>query len=264
MSESFTLDGQTIPFTPGQSIIEAATDAGVYIPHLCHKPGYKAHGSCRLCCVKVNGRWCSACTEPATHDRHVENNTPEIQLQRRHLVQLLFVEGNHYCPFCEKSGNCELQAVAYDLDMLDAHFTHQFPRRDMDASHPEVILDRDRCIQCELCVRASAQDDHKNIFALSGHGPHTQLIINSPSGQLFDSGISASDVAIAVCPTGALLPRKQAFAIPIGERSYDHTPISQQHSSRQHNSRQHSSQQPDSQQPGSQQQSQTLSKDNPP
>lgn len=228
MADSFTLDGQSIPFTPGQSLIEAAEDAGVYIPHLCYKKNYPAQGSCRLCNVRVNGRWCSACTEPAAAGQIVENHTPEITTLRRRIVQLLFVEGNHYCPFCEKSGNCELQALAYELDMHEGHFTHQFPQRKLDASHPEVILDRDRCILCELCVRASQQKDHKHIFALSGRGAQTQLIVNSASGQLRDSGISASDEAVAVCPTGALLPRAKPYVTPIEHRRYDHCAISRQ------------------------------------
>lgn len=220
-----TIDGKSIPFTEGQSIMEAAEQAGVYIPHLCHRSGYPAHGSCRLCTVKVNGHWVSACTEPAQNKQLIENDEAELQAQRREIIQLLFAEGNHYCPFCEKSGNCQLQAVAYALDMHDAHFTHQFPKREIDASHPEVLLDRDRCIQCELCVRASHEKDGKNVFALSGRGPHTKLIINSASGKLKDSDIDPDDEAIKVCPTGALMRRTKPFAKPIGERDYDRVPI---------------------------------------
>ncbi|MBL4608626.1 MAG: (2Fe-2S)-binding protein [Pseudomonadales bacterium] len=228
MPQTINIDKQNIPFSEGQSIIEAAEQAGVYIPHLCHKAGYKAHGSCRLCTVTVNGRWVSACTEPAEAHQQVENNTRELQSQRRAIVQLLFAEGNHHCPFCEKSGNCQLQAVAYSLDMHDTHFAHQLPQRSLDASHPDVLLDRDRCIQCELCVRASQEYDKKNVFALSGRGPSTQLIINSESGKLKDSQINKNDEAIKVCPTGALMNRSKPFSIPIGQRQFDKIPIDQQ------------------------------------
>ena len=228
MSSKIHIDKQPISFTQGQSIIEAAEQAGIYIPHLCHKTGYQAHGSCRLCTVKVNGRWVSACTEPAAENQQVENRSAELQALRRAIVQLLFAEGNHHCPFCEKSGNCQLQAVAYSLEMLDTHFTHQFPVRELDASHPDVLLDRDRCIQCELCVRASRQHDKKNVFALSGRGPHTQLVVNSDSGKLKDSEINKNDEAIKVCPTGALMLRSRPFATPIGQRQFDKVPIDQQ------------------------------------
>ena len=83
---------------------------------------------------------------------------------------MLFVEGNHVCPTCEKSGNCQLQAVAYYLGMLTPHFNHFYPPREVDASHPDVVIDFNRCILCELCVRASRDVDGKNVFGLSGRG----------------------------------------------------------------------------------------------
>lgn len=222
MSESvIMIDGRPVPFIEGQTIIEAATEAGVYIPHLCHNPEFKPHGSCKLCTVKVNGRNCSACTFPATGGQEILNDTPELNDMRRTITQMLFVEGNHFCPSCEKSGNCQLQAVGYFLNMLDAHFPFFYPSREMDASHPDVLLDRDRCILCELCVRASRDVDGKNVFALAGRGIHTRLIVNSSSGQLKDTDLQPSDRAVEVCPVGAILVKRKGFEVPIGERLYD-------------------------------------------
>ncbi len=149
------LDGREIPFTPDQTIIEAAMAAGVYIPHLCWYPEFPPHGSCKLCSVQVNGRLCSACTFPAAEGQDVVSNSAEMRQLRLRLTQMLFVEGNHFCPSCEKSGQCELQAMGYYVGMTDSHFPHFFPRREIDASHPDILLDRDRCIFCGLCVRAS-------------------------------------------------------------------------------------------------------------
>ena len=98
-------------------------------------------------------------TLPASDGLVVESNTPDIQHDRQRLTQMLFVEGNHHCPFCEKSGMCHLQAVAYHLNMQDTHFVHAYPHHEVDASHPDVWLDRSRCILCELCVRASREVD---------------------------------------------------------------------------------------------------------
>ena len=78
MSKTITIDGKAIPFEEGQTIMEAATAAGVYIPHLCHHPDFTPHGSCKLCTVKVNGRICSACTFPAVEGQDVLNNTKEL------------------------------------------------------------------------------------------------------------------------------------------------------------------------------------------
>lgn len=221
MKNAFTLDGQAIPFTPGQTIMEAATIAGVYIPHLCHHPEFKPHGSCKLCTVKVNGRNCSACTMPAAENQEVLNNTKELNEMRRTLTQMLFVEGNHVCPGCEKTGNCQLQAVGYFVGMLDTHFPHFFPARKVDASHPDVMLDLDRCILCELCVRSSRDADKKSVFGIAGRGIESHLVVHSESGKLVDTELSIDDVATQICPVGAILVKRQGFHVPIGQRIFD-------------------------------------------
>jgi len=222
---SFRLDGRPIPFKSGQTIMDAALAAGVYIPHLCHNPEFAPHGSCRICVVRANGREVSACTAPAALDMEVESESGSVRALRVAVLQMLFVEGNHVCPGCEKSGACQLQAVAYHCGMLDPHFKHVFPRRDLDASHPDVILDFNRCILCELCVRASRDQDRKRVFAISGRGIGSRLIVDSPSGRLGDSRFAITDKAAHVCPVGAILPRRAAYRVPIGERLYDREPI---------------------------------------
>lgn len=225
-SKTFKLDGKTIPFNVGDTIMDAILRAGEYIPHLCHNPEFTPHGSCRVCIVDVNGRQVSACTQPAMADSEVESATDNIMRQRRELLQMLFVEGNHICPACEKSGACQLQAVAYYTNMLSPHFTHFFPRRTVDASHPDTAIDFDRCILCELCVRASRDVDHKNVFAIDGRGINTHLVVNSPTGKLGDSSFAASDKAAHVCPVGAILPKHTGYEKPIGDRLYDRQPVS--------------------------------------
>lgn len=227
MTKTFSLDGKAIAFTEGQTIMEAASEAGVYIPHLCHHPEFTPHGSCKLCNVKVNGRICSACTFPASEGQEVVSETETLNADRRKITQMLFVEGNHLCPGCEKTGNCKLQGVAYHLNMLDNHFTHFFPHREMDASHPDVMIDHNRCIFCALCVRASQQQDGKNVFAISGRGIHKHLIVNSDSGLLKDSDLDVNDRAAHICPTGAILIKRTGFTVPIGQRIYDHQDIAQ-------------------------------------
>jgi [NiFe] hydrogenase diaphorase moiety small subunit len=223
---SFTLDGRRIPFEPGQTIMDAALAAGVYIPHLCHKPGYAPHGSCRVCVVRANGRELSACTAPAAADLSVESETEDIRALRVTVLQMLFAEGNHVCPACEASGACELQAVAYHCGMLTPRFPQRFPRRAVDGSHPDVLLDHNRCILCELCVRASRDHDGKAVFAVSGRGITSRLIVDAPSGRLGDTDFSLDDAAARVCPVGAILPRRGAFGVPVGKRRYDLAPIS--------------------------------------
>ena len=221
----FNLDGQVIPFQEGDTIMDAAMRAGVYIPHLCHNPEFTPHGSCKLCTVKVNGRNCSACTFPAAANQTVFNNTDELNEIRLTLTQMLFVEGNHFCPSCEKSGNCQLQGVGYELGMLDTHFPLFYPQRQVDASHPDILLDRDRCILCSLCVRASRDADGKNVFAISGRGIQSQLVVNAESGLLEDTDLSADDRAAHICPVGAIIVKRHGFEAPIGERLFDHQTV---------------------------------------
>ena len=227
MSQTFIIDGKTVPFDEGETIIQAATRAGVFIPHLCYHPEFKPHGSCKLCTVKVNGRQTASCTMRAMAGMVVESDTEEINAERRALTQMLFVEGNHFCPSCEQSGNCQLQATAYHLGMMSPHYDHFFPNRPVDASHPEVLLDFNRCILCSLCVRASRDVDGKNVFALSGRGIGTHLIVNAKSGQLADTNFTLADKAAHVCPVGVILKKRNGFAVPIGERKYDKAPIAE-------------------------------------
>ena len=227
MTKTISIDGNTIPFEEGQTIIEAATAAGIYIPHLCHHPEFTPHGSCKLCTVNVNGRNCSACTFPAMEGQQVLNNSQELKADRQKITQMLFVEGNHFCPSCEKTGNCQLQAVAYHLNMLDSHFPHFYAHREVDASHAEVLIDHNRCIFCNLCVRASQEHDGKEVFAISGRGINKHLIVNSDSGLLKDTDLEASDLAAHICPTGAIIIKHTGYQVPIGERLYDQHQIDQ-------------------------------------
>ena len=229
MSDSqptFTIDGEPCPFEPGQTVMQAALAAGHYIPHLCYHPEFRPHGSCRLCVVRAGHEHVTSCTLPAREGLVVQSRGPELDAKRRMLVQLLLVEGNHFCPSCEKSGHCRLQAVAYDLGVTTPLFDHLFPDRPVDASHPDVLLDFNRCILCELCVRASAEVDGKHVFALAGRGVGKHLIVNSRSGRLGDSALAADDKAVDVCPVGVILRKRVGFRTPIGQRRYDGQPIS--------------------------------------
>lgn len=228
MSDTFLLDGTPVPFTAGQTVVQAALAAGRYIPHLCYHPEYRPHGSCKVCTVQANGRPATGCTLPAQAGLVVESDTAALRALRQTLVQMLFAEGNHFCPSCEKSGDCLLQALGYELGVLTAGFRHFFPDRPVDASHPDLLLDANRCILCELCMRVSREVDGKDVFAFSGRGIHKRLIVNAPSGRLGDTDAAVTDKAMAVCPVGAILKKRVGFAVPIGQRRFDKSPLGAQ------------------------------------
>jgi len=226
--QSFMLDGKEVLFRLGETLLQAATRAHHYIPHLCWHADFKAHGSCRLCSVKVNGQPRAACTVQAATGLTVESNTEELNLQRKTLLQMLFIEGNHFCPSCEKSGNCLLQATAYEMGMEGPHFEEFYPDRPVDASHPDILLDFNRCILCELCVKASRDVDGKSIFAIAGHGMAIRLLVNSESGKLADTAMTLDDRAASICPVGAILPKRRGFSVPIGRRRFDMRSVAQE------------------------------------
>ncbi len=222
---SFEIDDKEITAKPGQTILEAADEAGVYIPRLCHYDGLKPYGSCRVCTVKVNSRFQSACTQPVAEGIVVENDTDELNGIRRSIIDMLFVEGNHFCMFCERSGNCELQALAYRFGITHPQHPYQFPDdRDVDATHPDIFIDRNRCVLCARCVRASRDLDGKHVFDFVGRGPEKRVAVDS-SANLKSTNADVTDKAIDVCPVGALLKKREGYKIPVGQRKFDHKPI---------------------------------------
>ncbi|CUH67546.1 NAD-reducing hydrogenase HoxS subunit gamma [Thalassovita gelatinovora] len=219
---SFTIDGVAVTAEDGETIMEAADAAGIYIPRLCDHEGLRHQGSCRVCTVKAGGRSVSACTQPAQAGQVVENETPHITKLRRDLVEMLFHEGNHLCPICEASGNCELQAMAYRLDMTaPTKFPYLEPCRPLDASHPDIALDTNRCITCGRCIRASQEIDGKGVFGYVGRGIHRRVAVNG--ADLADTDAAITDFAISkdVCPVGCIIRKGIGFATPIGEREFD-------------------------------------------
>lgn len=227
MSENkitLTIDGKVIKADPGMTILEAAEANGIYIPRLCNMKGLIPHGSCRVCSVKANGRYQASCTHPVNDGMVVENDKDEINAHRRNIIDMLFVEGNHFCMFCEKSGNCELQAIAYRFGITAPKYPYLYPNRKVDMSHPDIFIDGNRCILCARCVRASRDVDGKNVFQFVGRGPNKRIQVNAEAN-LGQTNAEVTDKAIEVCPVGALLPKRVGYKVPVGQRKFDHKPI---------------------------------------
>jgi [NiFe] hydrogenase diaphorase moiety small subunit len=224
MSEiKIKIDGRDCLAKPGQTVLEAARECGIYIPALCNLEGLKPAGGCRICTVRVNGRYAAACTQPAAEGMVVENAVPDIEDLRRSLIEMLFVEGNHICPACEKSGNCELQALAYRYQMLAPRFPFLFPKKEVDAESPGIYLDRNRCILCYRCVFKFETEKGRKVFAVVNRGLRAVIEIDRSLAQ----SLSEEDTrrAMDICPVGAILKKETGFIIPIGKRKFDRRPI---------------------------------------
>ncbi len=222
----FKIDGKECVGTEGQNILDAATDNGVYIPNLCHLKDVMPAGSCRMCTIKMNGRPQAACTTPLTTDcagMNIECITPELTEMRKTIVELLFVEGNHFCPSCEKSGSCNLQGLAYRFQMMVPQFPYTFPKKQVDAQTPKIYHDRNRCVMCKRCIRTVKDKDGKSIFAFYKRGSRLEVHIDHELGANMTD--EQAQIAMDTCPVGAIIRKERGFIIPIGKRKYDNAPI---------------------------------------
>jgi len=219
----FKIDGVIYEAEKGQYIIDAANQNGIYIPTLCNIPGIKPRGSCRMCTVKVNERYMTACTTPLVDGMEIENDIPELKEIRKAVLEVLFVEGNHFCPACEKSGNCMLQALAYRYQVMAPRFPYDFPVKEVDASHPKIIKEQNRCILCKRCIKSIKDDQGRSLFAFYKRGYKLRVHVEPELADNMTDELARE--AMEVCPVGSIIVRETAYQVPIGERTYDKEPI---------------------------------------
>ncbi len=213
MSEiNLTINGQPVVAQIGQTILEAAKAAGIDIPVLCHHPALTNWGACRMCLVEVEGMrgLQTSCTCPVADGMKINTESEGAVNVRKFVLELLFSERNHYCMFCQLSGDCELQDAAYRYG-LD-HFTYPRPyeKLPVDASRKYFIMDHNRCILCSRCVRACAEIAANHTLNLRERGAETMVMadLNVPYG---DSSCIECGTCLQVCPTGALIDAKSAY-----------------------------------------------------
>ncbi|MDP1677208.1 MAG: 2Fe-2S iron-sulfur cluster-binding protein [Bacteroidota bacterium] len=219
----FLIDGKEYLAKNGTFIIDVARESGIFIPTLCNIPGIKPRGSCRMCTVSVNGRYMSACTTPISEGMDVRTNTPDLIDLRKAILEIMFVEGNHICPVCEKSGNCDLQALGYRYQILVSRFPHQYPKRTIDALNPHLIKDHNRCILCKRCIRTIKDEQGRGFFAFHKRGHKIEISIDHSMNELLTEEVAQR--AVDICPTGALLKKESGYQTPISNRKYERTPI---------------------------------------
>lgn len=219
----FKIDGNDCMAEAGTYIVEAAHQNGIYIPTLCNMPGVKPKGSCRICTVKINGRLMTSCTTPVTDGMEIESNSNEINELRKSIIELLFVSGNHFCPACEKSGNCELQALGYLYQMMVPRFPYDFPKREVDASSPFIIKDQDRCILCKRCIKSVKDEEGRSYFSFHNRGNHLEVVLDKELAAVMTK--EKAELAMKNCPVGSIIVKEKGFAVPIGKRKFDKKPI---------------------------------------
>ena len=212
-----TIDGQVIETSEGSTLLEAAQQAGVKIPTLCHLADLTPEGSCRVCVVEVQGArgLVTACTYPATEGLVVRTNSAVIREARKSVVELMLANHPQDCLSCQRNLDCELQSLANQLGIREIRFDGERRHYAVDASNPFIIRDNNKCILCGRCVRVCREIQCCDTLEWTNRGFDTKV---TPA---FDQPMSDSSscvfcgTCVSACPVGALTEKAmQQAGIP--------------------------------------------------
>jgi NADH-quinone oxidoreductase subunit G len=207
-----TIDGFEITVPKGTLVIRAAEQLGIQIPRFCDHPLLDPVGACRQCLVAIEGqpKPPASCTTTCTEGMvvHTQLTSPVAEKAQRGMMELLLVNHPLDCPMCDKGGECPLQNQAMSTGQGETRFDgakRTFPKP--IALSAQVLLDRERCIQCARCTRFADQVAGDPLIELLDRGPHEQVGV--AEGVPFDSYFSGNTVQI--CPVGALTGASYRF-----------------------------------------------------
>ncbi len=204
---NLTIDGKAISVPEGTTILEAANRLGIHIPTLCYLKEINEIAACRVCVVEVEGneKLNAACNTAVEEGMVVHTSTPRVLNARRTNVQLILSQHNVSCTTCVRAGNCSLQSVAHELNLLDEPFEKKpFPFR-WDKNAP-LIRDASKCIQCLRCVNVCDKVQSLKVWSFNGTGRLSQVEVRD--GTPFrEINCSLCGQCITHCPVGALSAR---------------------------------------------------------
>lgn len=217
---TITIDGREVQVNEGELLIHAIRKAGIDIPSLCFYEHIDPPlGTCRVCTVEANGRHVASCTTLVRNGMNVVVHDLSLHNTRKAMVEMLFAEGNHFCPACEKSGDCDLQGMGYRLGVNVSRFPHLFVDRIIDYNPRRMVIEHNRCIRCRRCVDEVLTNDGKRVFSFTNRGNDTEVAIDYEQEALLSEAEAVH--AVHICPTGAILVRGRSLARPFGDRKYD-------------------------------------------
>ena len=208
-----TIDGKAISCEKGKSVLEAALDGGIYIPHLCHHPDLDPASACRLCLVEIEGvpGVPTSCSTTAEEGMVVRTRSEVIDHLRHLAMELMLSDHPAECTGCSQYLNCELQSVKQYLGISeDLSVRRRLKPIPMNISNPLIVHDFTRCINCGRCVRAC--NDLRGVGVLQPvmTGKERSAGIGK-GGSLKDAGCRFCGACVAVCPTGAIRDKEDAL-----------------------------------------------------
>ena len=204
------IDGRDVETDKGKSILQAALDAGIYIPHLCHHPDLSPVGACRLCIVEIEGieGILPSCATPAENNMRVKTKTALVGHMQRLAMELILAGHPANCDICNKYLNCELQSVKQFLGVAELRVKRRSKPFSYNTNNPLFVRDLSRCIVCGRCARAC--DELRGVGVLFYRKRGMETYIGSEGDlPLADSGCRFCGACVEVCPTGALRDKEE-------------------------------------------------------
>lgn len=207
--KTLTIDGEQYSAEEGESILHVARQHNIPIPTLCHLEGLSEIGACRLCLVQVEGssKLLPACMTKVEEGMIVQTSNDKLNKYRRMIIALLASEGNHVCAVCVANNHCELQDLAYTVGLVRVRYPYLFPKKSLDATHKEYVMDRNRCVLCTRCVRVCDEVEGAHVWDVAGRGIDCEIVtgLNDPWGNT--ETCTSCGKCVMVCPTGALFDK---------------------------------------------------------
>ena len=204
---NLTIDNKAISVPAGTTIMEAAEANGIRIPRLCYLKEINEIGACRVCVVEMEGKekLITSCNNIVEDGMVLYTNSPKVRMNRKNTVKLLLSQHDCQCAVCVRSGNCSLQHLANDLNIIDPPFHQELDRIPWNMNFP-LIRDSAKCIKCMRCIQICDKVQSLNIWDLESTGSRTTVHV-SKNRKIEEADCSLCGQCITHCPTGALRAR---------------------------------------------------------
>ncbi|MGK2943485.1 MAG: NADH-quinone oxidoreductase subunit NuoG [Desulfuromonadales bacterium] len=207
---NLTIDGKQVTVSKTATIYEAAKAAGIHIPVLCYAKKLLPYGACRVCLVEVEqmkGRLIPSCTTPVSEGMVVTTTSDEINKVRKTVLEFLLVNHVVDCPVCDKGGECDLQDLTYEFEVVTNRFEGEKFDLPTDEVNPLIERNMNRCVLCGKCVRVCDEIVGYGSYSFINRGFETKI------ATAYDRGLNCEfcGQCLSMCPVGALLPRPFKF-----------------------------------------------------